>query len=306
MSDLILVTGSEGLVGSRFVEISDQKKFLHAPKQIELDITNISELKAIVSSYDFKAIVNFAAFTDVTEAEEQRQDKDGSCWQVNVEGVRNLVEAVKPYKDKIHFIQISTDMVFPGSKDDPGPYLENHPLDHPLTQLTWYGYTKAEGEKIVRKILGDQTTILRLIYPVRASFEARLDYLRKPLKLYDEGKLYPLFTDQQISITYIDEACQAIDKITSENHRGIFHASSRDVTTPHELVSYLIEKVRGVSNAIEGINVDEFLQKEGIPTFRYPKMGGLSVDITQNKLGINFSSWREIVNKLISQGLGND
>lgn len=296
--------GSGGLIGSRFLEISDQRRNLHAPKQIELDITNTTELKATLSSYDFSAVVNFAAFTDVAKAEEQRGDQTGDCWKINEEGVRNLAEAIRNFKEKINFIQISTDMVFPGSKNDPGPYLENHPLDHSEADLTWYGYCKAEGEKEVRKILGEYATILRIIYPVRSFFGEKKDYLRNALSLFDEGKLYPLFNNQQISVTFIDEACALIDKIIKTNQRGTFHASSRDTTSPYQLVSYLIYKT-GKDGKINEIQLDDFIKENNIPIFRYPKYGGLSVNLTEHKLGFRFSSWREIVDKLIAQGLAN-
>ncbi len=302
MRGLTLVIGSEGLVGSRFVEISENRSAFILPRQVELDITKFSEIKAVISSYNFTSVVNFAAFTDVSKAEEQRGDKNAECWQVNVEGVKNLVEAVKPYKTRIHFIQISTDMVFPGTKDDPGPYLENHPLDHDLSQLSWYGYTKAEAEKIIRNELGLFSTVVRISYPVRARFDAKLDYIRKILNLFDEGKLYPMFSDQQISISFIDEVCKALDIIISQNHRGTFHVSSRDTTTPYELASYVLEKLRGVKEVVMPTTLDQFLLQGNNP-LRYPKYGGLSVSITQHKLGVTFSSWREIVDKIITQGL---
>ena len=304
MKNLILVTGSEGLVGSRFVEISQRKNFLHLPKEIELDITDKSEIKAVIESYNFSAVVNFAAFTDVGKAENEKDNKKGDCWQVNVEGVRNFAEAIKPHKERIHFVQVSTDMVFSGSSEDPGAYEESHPPEADSSKLTWYGFTKSEAERIVSEVLGNSGTILRLIYPVRSNFEPKLDYLRKPLKLYDEGKLYPMFSDQQISVTFIDEACRALDKIIIEGHKGIFHASSSDTTTPYELISYLVEKVRGVKDVVKTASLEEHLNKTGSSIYRYPKFGGLKVDETENKLGIKFSSWREIIDKLIVQGLG--
>ena len=306
MKNLVLVTGSEGMIGSRFVELYPDRNSLHIPRQIEFDITDENQVKAIIKSYDFKAVIHFAAYTNVGEAEKQRDKKDGDCWKVNVEGTRNLVEAVKPYKNMVHFIQISTDMVFPGDKFDPGPYLENHPSETDSNRVTWYGFTKAEGERLVKKELGENSTILRLIYPVRAKFEGKLDYLRRPLKLFDEGKLYPMFTNQKVSITFIDEACHALDRIISGNHYGVFHASSSDTTTPHEVVSYLLEKVRGANDVVKATTLEEFLEKSGESALRYPKYGGLSVDITEHKLGMKFSSWRQIVNKLTSQGLGQD
>lgn len=298
---LILVTGSEGLVGSRFVELFPRKSFLHYPRQIEFDITDKSQVKALVASYNFSAVVNFAAYTDVGEAEKQRGDKEADCWQANVEGVRNLVEAINPHK--IHFIQISTDLVFAGSDDDPGPYLENHPPEMDSEKLTWYGYTKAEAERVVVDVLGNNASILRLIYPVRAKFERKLDYLRKALELFDRDKLYPVFTDQQVSIAYVDEVCKALENIIFDHHKGTFHASSKDTTTPFELISYMLEETRGAAGKVKQVTSEEFIKKGNDPR-RYPKYGGLSVDITEHKLGMRFSSWRAIVDELVSQDLG--
>lgn len=305
MDKLVLVTGSEGLVGSRFLELSKFKANLNAPKQVELDITNTSELKALLASYDFGAVINFAAYTDVAKAEEERNGKDGLCWQINVEGVRKLAEAVAPYSKKVHFIQISTDMVFPGSKDFKGPYKESQKPQDDLSKLTWYGYTKLQAEKTVSEILGDKATILRLIYPVRAKFDGKLDYLRKPLSLFDEGKLYPVFSDQQISISFIDEISEALDLIIEKESYGIFHASSRDTTTPLELISYLLKTTRGKNDTISNTKVEDFLKSNKLPYYRYPKYGGLKIDETEKTLGINFRTWKEIIDTLITQGLGH-
>jgi dTDP-4-dehydrorhamnose reductase len=303
MKGLILVTGSEGLVGSRFVEISERKNFLHLPKEVELDITDKSEVKAIIDSYNFTSVVHFAAFTDVAKAEEENGDKNGACWQVNVDGTRNLVDAVKPHKARIHYIHISTDMVFLGRSEDPGPYKEDHVPEKDPTKLTWYGFTKAEAERVISDTLDESATILRINYPVRVHFEGKLDYIRKHLKLFDEGGLYPLFTDQQMSISFIDEVCRAIDKIIIEGKKGIYHAASSDTTTPYKLISYVLEKARGVSNVTKPITLREFLEKSNMLPQRYPKYGGLKVAATEQRLGLKFSSWKQIVDKLVEQGL---
>jgi dTDP-4-dehydrorhamnose reductase len=300
MKGLILVTGSKGLVGSRFIELSPRKNFLHLPTEVELDITDTKDIKEIIKNYNFTSIINFAAFTDVTKSEEERDNKDGLCWQVNVEGVKNLVDSINP--NKIHFIQISTDMVFSGEESNPGPYNEYEEAEKDSTKLTWYGYTKAEAERYIIEHLGDKATIVRICNPVRASFPDKLDYARKPLKLFDEGKLYPLFSDQTVSITYIDEVAYALEKIVSLNVTGVLHVSSPDTTTPFEFVSYLIEKARGKSGVVQSTRIDKYIQTN--TSFRYPKKGGLSILKTKQKLEVDFSSWRNIVDQLVSQGLG--
>jgi dTDP-4-dehydrorhamnose reductase len=295
----VLVTGASGLVGSRFIELYKDKYQFITPEFPSFDMTKKEQASQLLDKEKPDVLVNFAAYTNVGEAENQRGNKNGDCWKINVEGVRNLLEATGP---KTHFIHISTDMVFPGSKVDPGPYSEDHVPESDSRKVTWYGFTKAEGEKEVVKKLGPKTTILRLIYPVRAKYDLKPDYLRKPLSLFDEGKLYPMFTDQQVSVAFIDEIAQAIDKIIEKNAYGIFHASSSNTGTPFELASYLIEKVRGKNDAVVPTILTEFLKKVDNPV-RYPMFGGLKVEKTEKRLGIKFRTWCEVIDELIRQGL---
>lgn len=300
MKKRVFVTGSAGLVASRFIELQRGNFNIHASEVSELDLTKGKKVRKYFQRHQYDVVINFAAWTDVGFAEKQRGNKSELCWQVNVNGVSNLVNSLDP--GKTHFIHISTDMVFPGSKNNPGPYLENHQVDYDSKNLTWYGYTKALAEKLVLEKLKKKVTILRLIYPVRAHFEKKLDFIKKPLSLYKEGKLYPLFNDQQISITFIDEASTALEQITKQEKYGIFHASSPDTTTPHELVSYLVKRLKLKGKKIESSSLDQFVAKGNNPR-RYPKFGGLSVVETEKMLDFKFSSWKQIVEQLISQGL---
>jgi dTDP-4-dehydrorhamnose reductase len=287
----ILVTGASGLVGSKFVDDCQNKYELLTPAFPEFDLTNSELISEYIKTNNPDAVIHLAAYTNVTEAEKQKGDELGDCWKINIGGTENLIKNIDP--EKTHYIHISTDMVFSGSAENPGPYMENQIPSEPSGKLTWYGYTKGLAEKIVRDKFGDQATILRLIYPVRANYEAKLDYLRKPLALFDEGKLYPMFDDQQISIAFIDEISIVLQKIIDGNLFGTFHASSCNTTTPYELVSYFIEKVRGVKNAVQKTSLGD--------STRYPKFGGLKVEQTEKVLGIKFSTWREIVDQIASQ-----
>lgn len=287
----ILVTGASGLVGSRFVELHSRLSELLMPSQEELDITSLESVKNYFKKYPCDAVVNFAAYTNVGEAENQRGDKNGDCWKVNVNGVANLLSALT---DSQLLIQISTDMVFPGSAQRPGPYSESDLAEIDSSKVTWYGFTKAEAERLV----GNRGTILRLIYPVRAHFDRKLDYLRKHIKLFNEGKLYPLFTDQQVSITFIDEACLAVQKIIDQKAKGVFHAGSSDTVIFYDLICYLLKQLREDVSGIEKTSIDTLNNP-----VRYPKYGGLQVEETEKKLGIKFSTWKEIVDDLVEQGI---
>ena len=297
----VLLTGASGMVGSRFVELYSRKYDFIAPKYPNFDLTKKETIKKIIEEEKPDVVVNFAAYTDVSEAEKQRGDKNASCWKINVEGTKNLTSLID--SKKIHLIHISTDYVFPGSEEKPGPYSEEDIPETDPNNLTWYGFTKAEAERVVKSSFKDECTIFRIIYPVRATFEQKMDYLRKPLSLFDQGKLFPMFTDQQVTITFIDEACLALGKIIEGKIYGTFHACTPDTSTPFDLVNYLIEKARGVKNAVKSITLEEFIKKTGSSKTRYSKYGGLKVKSTEDKLGIKYSSWKEVIDKLVQQGI---
>lgn len=290
----VFVTGGSGLVGSFFVENYSKKYQIIAPEYPRIDLTKKETFENIIREEMPDVILHFAAYTDVTQAENQRGDKNGACWQINAEGTKNL--ALSGKERNTHFIHISTDYVFSG----PGPYKESDIPETNSSKLTWYGFTKAEAERTVNKIFGDNLTIVRLIYPVRAKYPAKLDYLRKPLSLFDQGKLYPLFNDQQVTITFIDEACLALEKIIEGKVYGNFHVSTPDLSTPYELISYLIEKARGAKNVVKSVSLDEFLKNPEISPVRYQKLGGLKVESTEKILGIKFSPWKKVVDRLVA------
>lgn len=288
MKGKILVTGASGMVGSRFVETFKEPAKLLTPDLDVFDLTRPESLVAYFSDHpDIGAVIHLAAYTAVSEAQKQKGDKASPCYQLNVVGSQNLIDQIKD-KD-IYLIHISTDMVFPGDTADPGPYTEDHPISTDTSRLTWYGYTKALAERIVTSIL-PSAAILRLIYPVVANHEPKLDYLRAPLAYYEKNhSLYPIFTDQQMNISDVDEICAILNCLLEKQPAGIFHAGSSDITTPYEIMTRLFDLVYGHHDLIKPGTVD--------PT-RYPQFGGLTNKETENRLGVHFSSSSEIIVRL--------
>lgn len=289
----VLVTGASGLVGSRFTELSRNYHF-STPDLPDFDITDPKNVKKVIDEANPEWIVNFAAFTDVNAAEAQTGDENGLAWKVNVEGAKNLVNAFPSQ----NIIQISTDMVFQGSEQNPGPYAESDKTPDTSNGLTWYGWTKNRAEKV---ILNHGGTILRIIYPVRSHFDQKLDYIRTALKKFANGTMYPLFNDQQICIAFIDEVAETLQKIIDTDSKGIFHCST-DTTTPFELISFTIDQLGGDAKTVKSASIKDFLATQANKS-RYPIYGGLKTVITEKKLDLHFSTWQTVVEKLIGQGL---
>ncbi len=296
-----LVFGTPGLVGSRFVDLLAAERQPITPEVHEIDITDKASLLVFFEKEHkkFETVVNFAAITDVDEIEKERGSEKGLAWQVNVEGAANVANAAKKF-DKF-LVHISTDFVFPGTKDNPGPYSEDAKLPESSDGISWYGWTKLMGEKKVHEI-GGRHAIARISYPFRSHYTQKTDFARNVLFLYEENKLYPMFDDQIMTPTFIDEAASAIEEICELEKPGIFHLASSNTTTPYEFASYLLEKAKNVKGVVKKGSLEEFLKTPG-RTLR-PRLGGLNTKKTQKELEMKFKTWQQAVDEFVEQVSG--
>ncbi len=219
----ILVLGGNGLVGSRFVQMFADKFEIESPKAKDVDILQITEIEKKIESFDPDAVINFAAYTNVEEAENQKDDKNGLCFQVNVLGAKNVADVCKEF-DK-YLIHISTDYVFNGKKDE--SYTEE---DNP-DPINWYGMTKFLGEKEVLKS-GCLSAIVRISMPYRARYELKKDLGRFFLEQLQNGQKIKAVTDQKITPTFVDDIANALFEIIEDRVEGIIHVACKTPTTP--------------------------------------------------------------------------
>src|SRR3989338_1920470 len=105
----VYITGSHGMVGSRFLELLPKDFIPLSPEIDRLDITDKASVDSFFERERPNIVVHFAAYTNVGKGEKERNDKNGSCWKINVEGSKNLAEASKKFG--LHLIHVSTDYV---------------------------------------------------------------------------------------------------------------------------------------------------------------------------------------------------
>lgn len=293
---MILVIGSSGLIGSKFVKEASKVTDVIGVDEKVLDITDKTAVDEYFSKNNFDSVINFAAITDVDGAEKEKNKKDGFVWKLNVEGVENLSKACKNHNKFL--IQISTDFIFEGTEENPGPYSELSPITYNLSpSMGWYGWTKAQAElRIKNQELS--SAIVRITYPFYSDkFENKLDYAKAFLKLYDEGKLFPIFTDQTLTPLLVDELVGPLIKIAKDKISGVYHIVSSNTTTPFEFVEYLLKKARNVEGIVQKGSMKKFLDAPG-RTPR-PRLGGLKTEITQERLCLKFKTWQEMVDEFV-------
>lgn len=293
----IAVIGANSMVGSRFCELTNCSKILKVDlnNEISVDLRSPLSIDNFYKKYDFDVAILFSAFTDVDMAEKQRNNKEESCWQINVVGSKHVIEASKKYGRKLIFI--STDFVFDGQN---GPYSEDDPIGGISEKVSWYGKSKIAAEENCELILKDYL-ILRISYPYRGKFAPKLDFAKQIIKKYDDGTLYPMFTDQIITPTFIDDVAPAIDLLLSKNLTGIYHLASPQTVTPYEFTKHLISTFEKNPDKIKKTSIFDYLKNPKL-TPRPPKSGLKVEKITME--GITPTGWKKGIEEIYKQSKG--
>ena len=136
----ILILGGTGLLGGALVRsLGSTDRAFSAPDRGQLDLMRCADLEQRIEALEPIAVINAAAFSDVTAAELPR----------NHDAAFRLNHHVPDRLAKLHrrlgvpLVHVSTDYVFDGTQRR--PYVE----DAPTGPLQVYGRSKLEGEKAV-------------------------------------------------------------------------------------------------------------------------------------------------------------
>ena len=278
----VIISGPTSMIGSRFLELANHKFFgidvNKANSDLKIASSELDFIKAdqdqiltTLSGHEGEVLIHFASFTDVDQAETQRGDKDGACWQLNVEGTRKLVAAAKNLGLKM--VYVSTDFVFDGTK---GPYAEVDQPAKSANEISWYGWTKLVGEQVIQNS-GIEFLIVRTSYPYRAKFGPKTDFVRNIIARLRNGNLYPVFCDQFLTPTLIDNFSQALNLLLQQNLEGIFHLVDNTTLTPFEAAIEIAKIFALDEKQIKPAKLQEFYQQNP-KMARRPKLGGLRND----------------------------
>lgn len=152
MSIRILITGSEGLVGTALRAALERDGVdvegldLLAAGSEQGDVRHPEHLRAAMSGC--AGVIHLAAVSRVVWAEEDPE----ACWRTNVGGLRNVIEAAEAQADSPWVLFASSREVY--GEPDHVPVTE----DAPCRPVNIYGRSKVEGE---RMLLGARTRGLR-------------------------------------------------------------------------------------------------------------------------------------------------
>ncbi len=133
----VVVTGAGGQLGHDVVEALVPSHEVVGLGRSEMDLLDLSTIENVLSKANPECIVHCGAYTDVDQAEVERE----LCSKINVEATAVIARIASEMGSKL--VYISTDHVFDGT--NAGEYETG---DRP-SPVNFYGLTKLEGEKAV-------------------------------------------------------------------------------------------------------------------------------------------------------------
>jgi dTDP-4-dehydrorhamnose reductase len=237
MSHKILITGSNGLLGQKLVNLfseidnfevialsrdNDKNQTAKNYTYYNIDLTNTEKVAQLINKVKPHYIINSAAMTNVDECEKEKK----KCDAINIEAVKTLVNSAKEHNS--HLIHISTDFIFDG---EGGPYKEG---DEP-NPISHYGLSKLKSEEIIKKS-DIKYTILRtiLVYGIVDNMAKSNIVLWIKSSLENKQNI-TIVNDQYRMPTLADDLAQACLLSIQCNAYGVFHISSNELLSIYEI-----------------------------------------------------------------------
>jgi len=213
-----LITGGSGILGTELKKLFPNSLF---PSHSDLDITNNEMVFDYFSKNEFDSIIHTAAMTSVRQCESEKK----SCWNSNVVGTKNLVDATTEFRSNSKFIYVSTACVFDGHTD---MYKESS-IPHPEN---FYALTKLIGEQFAKNL---KNHII-----IRTNFVGKQKWMHPKA-----------FTDRFGTYLFAENVASAIREIFDANIEGTIH-----IVGDKKLSMYDLAKI--TTPSIKPMTIDEY------------------------------------------------
>lgn len=245
-----LIVGASGQVGTQMLAALGEHALATSrePREgwLQLDLAELTERSqaaTLLEAYSLDAIycVGGMTYVDGCEAEPEM------AWRTNARGPAVLAEFAQQHG--VPYVFFSSDYVFDGTADDPGPYAE----DDRTNPLSVYGRTKLEGEQRILAANPD-ALVLRTTW-VHGADPREKNFAYTLMRTLTEGKTMRVPTDQISTPTYNRDLIKVALSLVQAKASGIFHVAGPELMSRMEFARRLAE-VLGLNAAL----------LEGVPT----------------------------------------
>jgi len=260
----VLVTGANGLLGQKIVEIFLDDFEVHGigrrnKASLEFDdfnytvcdITNREQILELVRIFEPNFIINSAAYTNVDGCESNREE----CWKINVVGVENLANVAKRFG--IQVVHISTDYVFDGVDG-------NYDEESRPKPLGYYGRSKLASENALISS-GIDCAIVRTMILYGTGINLNHNFVTWIIEKLTNGESIHIIDDQFGHPTFVDDLAKAIRKIVELKKTGIYNIAGSECLSRLELALKVAEVFNLDKSLIHLIKTKDLKQKAPRP-----------------------------------------
>lgn len=289
----ILITGSNGLLGQKLVyallkhnditviatsvgdnRLIKKEGYIYEP----LDITDKAEVERVLLKHQPHTVINTAAMTNVDACETKRDE----CWAINVTAVQHFIDVITNEKLDTHFIHLSTDFVFDGTK---GSEYDETDIPNPLS---YYALSKYESEKVLQK-----STIKWAIARTIIVFGIVDNMSRSNIVLWakdalTKGQKINVVDDQFRSPTLAEDLAQGCILIADKGATGIYNISGKETMSILEL-AYKVADFWKLDKTLITPSKSNTLNQPA----KRPSRTGFILDKAKKELGYNPHSFTE-------------
>lgn len=273
----VIITGPTGLLGREIVKVFKKEyDVIELPHDI-LDITDLNQVREVLSSHAPRLLINCAAYTAVDKAEEEKDKAN----LVNGLGVRNLALVCKELD--IILVHISTDYVFDGQSGKPWRIFdERNPINA-------YGYSKYLGEKYLE-------TINPKYYLVRTSWlfgSGGANFVSTILHAAAKQAELRVVNDQFGCPTYAPDLASALFKLVKTGAYGVYHITNQGVTSWYEFAKEIVKEAN-INIPVIPVSSDEYVR----PAKR-PKNSALDPFPLKETVGSLLPCWQDALSRFL-------
>lgn len=275
-----MVTGVNGQLGHDvIIQLKEIGLDVIAPRRDEFDLTAKDQVNKYILTEKPDVIIHCAAYTAVDKAEDEKD----LCYSVNVEGTRAVAEAAKEINAKV--VYVSTDYVFDGLGQEP------HSEEKETNPINYYGYTKEQGERIVRELI-DKHFVVRTswVYGLNGN-----NFVKTMLKLAESRSEINVVSDQIGAPTYTKDLAHFIVNLIRTMKYGTYHGVNEGYCSWHEFAKSIFSK-SGIDMRVNPIATKDYPTRA-----KRPLNSRLSKENT-TKAGIDrMPNWEDALTRFIEE-----
>ena len=274
---MIWLIGNKGMLGSDVDYFLKETHRDYIASDIEVDITDLEQLKRFINDKKIDWIINCSAYTAVDKAE----DEPGKAFKINAEGALSIAKIAREKEAKL--IHISTDYVFDGEKN--GSYTED---DDPNPKGV-YGKSKLEGEKNIQNII-EKYFILRTAWLYGKNGN---NFVYTMLRLFKEKEVVKVVSDQWGTPTHTKDLAGTIIKIiqNKSDKYGIYHFTNEGRTNWYEFAKEIYERAKKHKLIKKDLNIIPITTEEYPTKAVRPKNTYMSKEKIKSSFGLNIRDW---------------